>query len=77
VFVTEGNVVMVCFVGFGDLRGSVGGVVVDDDYLMGVIGGLSDKRVEGGSDTVGVAVNGDNDRDLRVNHRWGRRGLDE
>ena len=41
-FVTEGYVVVVCFVGPDDLGGSVGGVVVDDDNSV-VGGGLGEE----------------------------------
>ena len=47
--VDEGEVVVVFFVGVDDLRGTVGGVVVDDDYLVG--GGLREEGLEGGLDS--------------------------
>ena len=52
--------VVIFFVGLDDLGGAVGGVVVDDDYLV-VGGSLGKEGLECGLDAVGIVIDWDDD----------------
>jgi hypothetical protein len=65
-FVDEAEVIVVFFIGVDDLRGAVGGAVVDDDYFM--VGGLGEEGLEGGLDADGIVIDGDDDRNRQLRH---------